>query len=71
MDPKVVEVVDGPFASAIASEAVPIEDSSTPEKKIDDGKRPESRTDIDNRSVIQKAHDRAEEKLTFSDWKDN
>jgi hypothetical protein len=63
MDPKILEV-EGPFARAPEA-AIPIEDSSTPEKKIDDGKRPESRTDIDNRSVIQKAHDRAEEKLTF------
>ena len=55
MDPKILEV-EGPFArapeAAVPEAAVPIEDSSTPEKKIDDGKRPESRTDIDNRSVI-------------------
>jgi len=51
--------------------AAPVEDPTVAEEKVVEVDKPESRTDVDNRSVVQKAYDRAEEKLTFKDWEEN
>lgn len=45
-----------------------VEDPMTPENKVVEVDKPETRADVDERSVIQRAYDRAEEKLTFKEW---
>ena len=54
--------------SVVKAPTVTVEDPMVPENKVVEVDKPESRVDVDERSVIQKAFDRADEKLTFKDW---
>ena len=55
-------------APAPKAPVVTVEDPNVTENKVVEVEKPETRADVDERSVIKRAIDRAEEKLTFKDW---